>query len=161
MERILIYDGVRGSMSTLGESLPWRPAAWLALVEERNDRRFGPIGLYRVVWVQEEYRRLDQRYRIWLRPNSEGLRSAGDYMPVSTWFVEDEDGAERMTYREALQAGYLLGDTALQRGYVSRNADPGDAVVYVAGGSRHGQLYVLLNNPDSNRYCIRQYLRKG
>ena len=158
MERILIYDGVRGMLFRLGQTLPWRPAARLALVEERNDR-----GLYRVVWVQEEYRRLDQRYRIWLRPNLEGLRSAGDYMPVSTWFVEDEPGAaeQRVTYREALQAGYLLGDTALQRGYVSRNADPGDAVVYVAGGSRHGQLYVLLNNPDSNRYCIRQYLRRG
>lgn len=111
--------------------------------------------------------------RIWLRPDTQER----DYSRASDWShpagvrdereeakpeaVKVEPKAERtMTYTEALEAGYVPAGTALQRGYVSRLANPNEAEVRVAGGTRHGQLYVLLNNPQSNQYCIRQYLRK-
>lgn len=64
-----------------------------------------------------------------------------------------------MTYMEALSQGYVQGDTKLSRGYTSRKVDPATQPVLVASGSRHGDLYVELPNPDSTYYgTIRQYL---
>lgn len=63
-----------------------------------------------------------------------------------------------MNYLEARNKGYKLGDTAYQRGYVSRKAYIDDLPVHKAGGRRKGQLYVLLPSYRSTQYCIRQYL---
>lgn len=65
-----------------------------------------------------------------------------------------------MTYMDAIKAGYKDGDTTCQRGYISRRADPDAQPVRVAGGSRKGQLYVLLPCYCSTQYYIRQYLYK-
>ena len=65
-----------------------------------------------------------------------------------------------MTYREAIENGYTDADTKYQRGYVSRKANTKEQPVQEAGGSRKGQLYVLLPCFTSTQYCIRQYLRK-
>lgn len=65
------------------------------------------------------------------------------------------------TLRQAVNSGYVLADTTLQRGYVSVYQAAQDAPVYVAGGNRRGQLYVLLHNPSSTMYCYRQYLRRA
>ena len=65
-----------------------------------------------------------------------------------------------MTLNEALNAGYKLGDVRLQLGYVSRRCDPGNQPVLKAGSYRRGELYVLLPNYNSTRYCYRQYLVK-
>lgn len=65
-----------------------------------------------------------------------------------------------MTYADAIKAGYKEADTKYQRGYISRRADPDAQPVRVAGGSRKGQLYVLLPCYRSTQYCIRQYLYK-
>lgn len=125
--------------------------ALLYLLEERDD-----AGLYGVSdrdggdWSWDE--------KIWLRPNG-----GDDYEPVSMRFrgeAPPEGSHYGMTYRDAIRAGYRPCGTSLQRGYVSRRANPDDQEVIVAGGTRHGQLYVLLNNPRSNQYCIRQYLRR-
>ena len=65
-----------------------------------------------------------------------------------------------MTYADALAQGYTPGDTTLSRGYTSRGVDTAAQPVLVAGGSRRGQAYVELPNPDSTMYgTIRQYLR--
>lgn len=122
----------------------------LYLVELRNGS-----GMYGVSEAKGDWKRSE---KIWLRPIG-----GGDYEPASMRFrgSEPPEGTHYgMTYAEALQAGYVPSGTALQRGYVSRLADPNKAEVLVAGGTRHGQLYVTLNNPNSNRYCIRQYLRR-
>lgn len=63
-----------------------------------------------------------------------------------------------MTYKEAKENGYKDGDRVLQKGYVSRKAIIDYLPVDEAGGSRRGQLYVLLPNWKSSRYCYRQYL---
>ena len=58
------------------------------------------------------------------------------------------------------RAGYKLvptGDVKYQRGYVSR-VKPVD-IIYKAGGSRSGELFVLLPNDRSTRYCFRAYMR--
>lgn len=65
-----------------------------------------------------------------------------------------------MTYKEALENGYENFFTALQRGYVSRKANPDDLPVKEAGGRLKGMKYVLLPHPVSTQYCIRQYLRR-
>lgn len=65
------------------------------------------------------------------------------------------------TYTNAINAGYILADTTLQRGYVSVKQAAQDAPIHVAGGNRRGQLYVLLHNPSSTQYCYRQYLRQA
>ena len=65
-----------------------------------------------------------------------------------------------MTYGEALQAGYKDGETRWQHGYVSRRCDPMKQPVLIAGGTRKGELYVLLPSWKSTTYCIRQYLIK-
>lgn len=65
-----------------------------------------------------------------------------------------------MTYREAIENGYTDADTKYQRGYVSRKANTMEQPVQTAGGSRKGQLYVLLPCFTSTQYCIRQYLQK-
>lgn len=65
------------------------------------------------------------------------------------------------TLSEALQAGYTLADTTLQRGYISTRQAAQDAPVHVAGGNRRGQFYVLLHNPSSTQYRYRQYLRRA
>ena len=67
-------------------------------------------------------------------------------------------GVNYFSAREALENGYEKGDTTLQRGYIKANEDPMKARVYIAGGSRKGQLYYLIHNPQSSQYCIRQYL---
>lgn len=63
-----------------------------------------------------------------------------------------------MTYLDAIKAGYKTADTKYQRGYVSRLAGPDAQPVRTAGGTRKGQLYVLLPCYCSTQYCIRQYL---
>lgn len=65
------------------------------------------------------------------------------------------------TLSEAIDAGYTLADTTLQRGYVSIRQSAQDAPIHTAGGNRCGQLYVLLHNPNSTMYCYRQYLRQA
>ena len=65
------------------------------------------------------------------------------------------------TYGDAINAGYVNADTAYQRGYVSRRIDTLTAPVMVAGGSRKGQMYVLLPCQASTQYCIRQYIMPG
>lgn len=63
-----------------------------------------------------------------------------------------------MTYADAIKAGYKKADTKYQRGYISRLAAPDAQLVRAAGGTRKGQLYVLLPCYCSTQYCIRQYL---
>ena len=63
-----------------------------------------------------------------------------------------------MTLREALKAGYKLGDMKLTPGYISTKAKIFDQEVLTAGGRRNGELYVLIHNPKSTRYCLRQYI---
>lgn len=136
-----------------GGGQSYNRVALLYLIEETPD-----AGLY---GVSERGGSWGWRDKIWLSP---ARKDAGHYEPTSLRFCGDEPPAGThygMTYREAVQAGYVPCGTALQRGYVSRRANPNEQVVHVAGGTRHGQLYVLLNNPQSNQYCIRQYLRKN
>lgn len=64
------------------------------------------------------------------------------------------------TLKEALASGYTLADTKLQRGYISRRINEEKAPVRIAGGTRKGELYVLLPCTTSSQYCIRQYLRE-
>lgn len=63
-------------------------------------------------------------------------------------------------WAEAKAAGYRATNTSLQRGYVRVGLRDNDMPVRVAGGSRKGQLYVLMHNPQSTMYCIRQYIAK-
>lgn len=64
-----------------------------------------------------------------------------------------------MTLREALGKGYNENyDLKFQAGYVSRRVDVMDQVVHEAGGSRKGDLYVLLPCDVSTRFCYRMYL---
>ena len=63
-----------------------------------------------------------------------------------------------MTYAEALQVGYVDGDLSYTRGYVSRRSDLNQQRVYIAGGRRQGDLFVLLPCWTSTKYCFRQYL---
>lgn len=65
------------------------------------------------------------------------------------------------TYADALNSGYVNADSAYQRGYISRRTDTSAAPVMVAGGSRKGQLYVLMPCSISSQYCIRQYLKRA
>lgn len=65
-----------------------------------------------------------------------------------------------MTYRDALNAGYRNADVTYELGYVSRRLDTDTAPVLKAGGSRKGQLYVLLPCRHSSRFCFRQYLTR-
>lgn len=69
-------------------------------------------------------------------------------------------GKSIYTLKEALENGYELADRKLTRGYVSVKADPNEAWIYTADGYRSGEPYVLLHNPNSTRFCIRQYLKK-
>lgn len=62
-----------------------------------------------------------------------------------------------MTYLEAKAKGYKDGRTAYQRGYVSRKTNIENQPVLKSGRC---ELYVLLPNWNSTRYCIRQYLTK-
>lgn len=64
------------------------------------------------------------------------------------------------TLKEALDNGYELADRKHTRGYVSTKEDPMKARIQTAEGYRNGDLYVLLHNPNSTQYCIRQYLKK-
>lgn len=66
-----------------------------------------------------------------------------------------------MTFKQALEAGYKIGDWKYHRGYVSRKlTNLGELEVFVAGGNRRNELYVLLPCFSSTRYCYRQYLYK-
>lgn len=53
-------------------------------------------------------------------------------------------------------------ETKAQQGYVSRRTlarkERDDRPVYVAGGTRKGQLYYLSPRYDTSRYCWRCYL---
>lgn len=66
-----------------------------------------------------------------------------------------------MTFAEARKQGYICGDTTYTQGYISRRAfDIDKARIHVAGGSRKGQLFVLIPCYNSTRFCLRQYLKK-
>ena len=65
-----------------------------------------------------------------------------------------------MTYKEAIANGWEKADMAMTRGYVSRKADINEAECHEAKGTRKGQLYVLVPNQISTRFCYRQYLVK-
>ena len=66
-----------------------------------------------------------------------------------------------MTLQEAIDAGYKIGDRKMQRGYVSRKIpNCSDIQVFVAGGRRKNELYILVPCWGSTRYCYRQYLYK-
>lgn len=62
--------------------------------------------------------------------------------------------------KDALENGYEFADRKYTQGYVSAKEDPMNAYVWTADGYRKGELYVLIHNPNSTRFCIRQYLRK-
>lgn len=64
------------------------------------------------------------------------------------------------TYADAIAQGYTDSAATYQRGYISRKSIIANAPIHVAGGSRKGQLYVLLPSRKSTQYCIRQYLIK-
>lgn len=64
------------------------------------------------------------------------------------------------TAGEAQAQGYEVYATAYQRGYVSRRGDNRDALVYVAGGSRAGEMYYLAPSMISTQYCLRMYIRR-
>ena len=66
-----------------------------------------------------------------------------------------------MTLQEAFDAGYKIGDRKYQRGYASRKVPKfEDIPVFVAGGRRKNELYILVPCWGSTRYCYRQYLYK-
>ncbi|MCL1789831.1 MAG: hypothetical protein FWG40_00480 [Peptococcaceae bacterium] len=65
-----------------------------------------------------------------------------------------------MTLQQAYAQGYTDADATRQRGYVSRKIDPLKQAVQVAGGSRKGELYVLLPGWDTTTYCWRRYLTR-
>lgn len=64
------------------------------------------------------------------------------------------------TLADAIKAGYSIADSKYQRGYVSRKVDQFEQPLQVAGGSRKGQLYVLLPAYNTTNYCRRVYLVK-
>lgn len=64
------------------------------------------------------------------------------------------------TWADAKAAGYRATSTALQRGYIRVGLRDIDMPVRIAGGNRKGQYYVLMHNPQSTMYCIRQYIAK-
>lgn len=70
------------------------------------------------------------------------------------------------TYLDAIASGYVarVSNQVLQRGYIRKQDEThnffGSSKVFVASGSRKGQLYILVHNPTSSLYCIRQYLTK-
>lgn len=66
-----------------------------------------------------------------------------------------------MNYKEAKEQGYRVYDTKMQTGYVTRRPMSDEQVeVLRAEGNRKGELYVLMPNYSSTRYCKRCYLRK-
>lgn len=65
-----------------------------------------------------------------------------------------------MTYAEALKAGYQNGEVRYSSGYVSRKVNISTQEVRIAGGSRSGQLYVVVPSYHTTRYHLRQYLVK-
>lgn len=66
-----------------------------------------------------------------------------------------------MTYKEAKEQGYKVYQTKMQDGYVTRKPRPDDQIeVLTAEGYRKGDLYILMPNYSSTRYCKRCYLRK-
>lgn len=66
-----------------------------------------------------------------------------------------------MTYKEAREAGYIDGDMKYTAGYISRKTNIDNQPVKVAGGSRKGQLYILVPCWHSTTYCFRLYLKKN
>lgn len=66
-----------------------------------------------------------------------------------------------MTYREAKEQGYKVYQVKMQDGYVTRKPRSDDQIeVLAAEGNRKGDLYILMPNYESTRYCKRCYLRK-
>lgn len=66
-----------------------------------------------------------------------------------------------MTLREALDEGYKLNNMTYQRGYVTRKPrKPEEIWVKTAGGTRKGELYILMPCFTSTRFCYRVYLSK-
>ena len=57
-----------------------------------------------------------------------------------------------------IKGTYTFADKKYQRGYVSRKAYEDDQEVFMAGGCRSGDLYILLPTHNSTQYCFRQYL---
>ncbi|MDO5835644.1 MAG: hypothetical protein Q4P17_03975 [Methanobacterium sp.] len=74
---------------------------------------------------------------------------------------ESENMKLPKNYKEAKKRGWTVTDTSLERGYVSVKDNPNDAPLMYAGdrGKRAGQFYILLHNPNSSQYAIRQYLK--
>ena len=69
---------------------------------------------------------------------------------------------DKMTFDEALAAGWTLSGSSWYRGYVSRKVDPMKQELHRAGSIRSGQWYVDLPAIDgvkSTRYHVRQYLK--
>ena len=66
-----------------------------------------------------------------------------------------------MNYKEAKEQGYKVYQTKMQSGYVTRKARADEQIeVLTAEGNRKGDLYILMPNYNSTRYCKRCYLRK-
>lgn len=68
-----------------------------------------------------------------------------------------QNDKEITTLQDALNAGYRLGRTAWQQGYVSRKGTSNDQIA-VHTNSKSGELYFLAPSWTSTRYCFRQYL---
>ena len=67
---------------------------------------------------------------------------------------------DKMTFDEALAAGWTLDGSAWASGYISRRADPMKQSLHRAGGIRAGLWYVDLPAPDKSTWRhVRQYLR--
>ena len=60
-------------------------------------------------------------------------------------------------FRNMLHLGFEVNDAEWTQGYVSRKADPLEALAFVAGGSRKGQIFVEMPCYFSTKYCFRQY----
>lgn len=66
-----------------------------------------------------------------------------------------------MTYKEAKEHGYKVYQTRMQDGCVTRKPRTDEQIeVLTAEGNRKGDLYILMPNYNSTRYCKRCYLRK-
>ena len=66
------------------------------------------------------------------------------------------------TFEDFRNQGYVYGDIAWQRGYVSRKLTTNATrpVYAVTRGKRKGQLFIVIPSYISTRYCKRIYLAK-
>ena len=63
-------------------------------------------------------------------------------------------------FEDFREQGYVYGDIAWQRGYVSRTLTTNSTrpVYSVTRGKRKGQLFIVIPSYISTRYCKRIYL---